>query len=127
MITFMTDTIGDTIAGVATKNRLSIGTIFSVIKRMGSQVYSSPRKLSPTYAAALGPRAMQQWKINGHPRGFLGRKHTAAAKALISLASVRLHATRPAAKELSRRSLTIPFTSHITIGINSTRQKRRFS
>jgi hypothetical protein len=42
MITFMTDTIGDTIAGVATKNRLSIGTIFSVIKRTGSQVYSSP-------------------------------------------------------------------------------------
>jgi hypothetical protein len=47
MITFMTDTIGDTIAGVATKNRLSIGTIFSVIKRTGSQVYSSHSKAAP--------------------------------------------------------------------------------
>ena len=41
MITFTIAQIADTLAKIAIKNRLQIGMIFSVIKRMGSQVYSS--------------------------------------------------------------------------------------
>jgi hypothetical protein len=41
MITSTIDTASGTIAGVATKTHLLIGTTFSVSKRMGSQVYNS--------------------------------------------------------------------------------------
>ena len=39
----------DTLADIAIKNRLQIGMIFSVIKRMGSQVYNSLIDYAATY------------------------------------------------------------------------------
>lgn len=60
------------------------------------------RKLTPALAAAQGARQSEHIKTNGHPKGALGMKHTAEAKARISAASINTSRLRTPEQESQR-------------------------